>query len=208
MLHLPGITSKGWIEHVVHVLIQNSRVSLMLKDRGPRSYCNEICEMIGSLNISMVEFESSENPDDPLLKRFSSIEILTVTDGHIPKSILTQNFTALNLRFIKIKLDDILTSNCSIIVTHSAFSDKELNILMKCWINGSNHRLEKFQFTSWKLVQNRFTEAVLFDGIDYTECEVKYAKSFVVERYDGREALVTLENGVNRWSFLFTPSFS
>lgn len=184
---MPGCTETQWIEHCSSVYIHNKQVSLYFNNPIGRKI-EEIYASIKDLNIIELGIQSSQIQEYQLVKLFSALDQLTVSEVPIRTSQLVQNYS--DFKATEVTLVKILASNCKNFGIHEpSLSDKDLNLFMKHWVRGSNRRLEELYIQSYRESED-IVEAVFFQGIDCVETMDKsdggvYYKIFEIPRHDG-----------------------
>ncbi|CCD63688.1 F-box domain-containing protein [Caenorhabditis elegans] len=204
-LYVPGCTVKQLIDQVAYLFFQNEGILLQIVNLQS-DYLKDVEEYSKNLNIEICFIDSTEIEEVPLLKFFSSVEKLRVSKIRISNSVHIQNFKKLNLPAMT--LHKILCSNSSnIIVDDSLLSNKDLNLLMKHWMKGSNPRLRTMDF--W----GQYGPAIqtpIFEGIDVENLERDYRSNDTVceiKRNDGTKAEIRFSPSLRRFRMKVTSFF-
>lgn len=160
------------------------------------------------VHVFTLKIQASKIERGQLLKLDPSVEHLMISGNLICKSVLAQNFDSLQIQKVTLTLDDLLLSNCPMLfIFRQHFPDKDLNIFMKQWINGSNPHLQSISIHF--LDPNRLFEiSSLFRGIDYlyyifTTNQGSEEKRFKIERHNGKKAIISIITNPQRERFNF-----
>lgn len=206
-LAIPGFTEKQYIEQIVHVFFHDKGALLWFWFSRNRNIEN-ISKLLNGIKIVTLKIQASKIERGQLLKLDPSVEHLMISGNLICKSVLAQNFDSLQIQKVTLTLDDLLLSNCPMLfIFRQHFPDKDLNIFMKQWINGSNPHLQSISIHF--LDPNRLFEiSSLFRGIDYlyyifTTNQGSEEKRFKIERHDGKKAIISIITNPQRERFNF-----
>lgn len=202
-LYVPGCTVKQLIDQVAHLFFQNEGILLQVVNLQ-EDYLNDVEEYAKNLNIEICYLiDSTEMEEVPFLKFFTSVEKLRVSEIRISNSVLIQNFKKLYLHALtSARLHKILCSNSSEIILDDGFlTNKDLNLLLRHWMKGSNPRLRTFVMDFWG-EHGPGIQTPLFESIDVENLERDYRKNETVceiKRNDGSKAEIRFSPSPRRF---------
>ncbi|CAL2038575.1 unnamed protein product [Caenorhabditis brenneri] len=229
-MELENFGVKDWLHHFCEVL-HHPRIDELyfMSSDVNNDFIKPVQRVIKGLRLVYFGLAQQLRPGftKKALESFQNYEELYI--GRVPfdnpevhKMIkfLIQNMSKMSIMCAeRLTIDHVLLANCKILkLNRSMFFDKDLKLLLKMWIHGSNSRLKYFYTCRVSEQETRpFNEEVFFQGIKRTKIpldsqemyrehvyedyfnETSLAGGYRIKRFDGTTAVVL----INRFGFYF-----
>lgn len=192
-MHFPNMGIRDFVDHFFDVLSLSKldEFSISKDNYCTQEFCDEFKELDVQTFVSPLQMDNSSFYQK-IIRMFSSrskrLDFGLPTfpfKTHTAQEFMFQNFNFFQILY-KCSLVEVLSINSTLIYGEDLIGVNQLNVFLRHWINGSNPRLEYFQFYVYLQTSLEDLFSIIFNKVNYQRQPDSLLRAFClsVQGYD------------------------